>query len=106
MNKNPKYLVRNSDYHIFELDESTDCYRSYTNQDIHTNNGIRLSAALHMTYDCLMQSGVFFQIEENEISIYEEKHQQYMNYLKWFCRPDGHGGRKGGTMEEYLQTIK
>ena len=53
-----------------------------------------------------MKSDVFFQIGENEIPIYEEKHQQYMNYLKWFCIPDGHGGRKGGTMEEYLQTIK
>ena len=29
-----------------------------------------------------------------------------MNYMLWTTRNDGHGGRKGGTFEEYLNYKK
>ena len=31
---NPKYLVRPSDFHIFELDMSNNCYRSYSSKNV------------------------------------------------------------------------
>lgn len=29
------------------------------------------------------------------------KKKEYYEWLSWSCRSDGHGGSKGGTMEEY-----
>ena len=47
--------------------------------------------------------------DEKALDIYKEKHNEYMDFMKWYCRPDGHGGSKGGTREEYeyyLERVK
>jgi len=30
-----------------------------------------------------------------------ELHKEYLEFQKWHNRPDGHGGIKGGTIEEF-----
>lgn len=95
----PKYLVRPDDFHIFELDESNYCYRSYEQYP----REHRQSAYDHFTFQNLSENYGFIPIDEEDIPYWEEKHQLYLDFMVWSCRPDGHGGRKGGTMEEFLQ---
>lgn len=101
----PKYLVRQRDFHIFEIDESNDCYRSYSTKNVRRADGTRINAQSHFTFENLTTNYDFFPIKENEIEKYEKKNKQYHEYLKWACRSDGHGGSKGGTMEEFLKRF-
>lgn len=98
-----KYLVRPHDLHIFELDPFNSCYRSYSCRTVTYGDGTRPNAQSHFTFQNLTENYDFFPIKEEELPQWEEKHELYMSYLSWSCRPDGHGGSKGGTMEEYLR---
>ena len=97
-----KYLVRPSDSHIFDLDESNGCYRSYSTRTVTYNDGTRPNAQTHFTYKNLTENYDFIPINEDELDKYKEKHELYREFVRWRSRPDGHGGCKGGTMEEYL----
>ena len=44
--------------------------------------------------------------EEDEESEIREKHELNLKFTSWQARPDGHGGSKGGTMKQFLQTLK
>ena len=102
-----KYLVRPNDMHIFEVDESNGCYRSYTNRSVvYHDTKERPQAQDHFTYDSLTEDYHFFPIEELDILMYEYFNNIYTKYFSWACRPDGHDGVKGGTFEEYLEYIK
>jgi len=99
-----KYLVRPNDMHIFEIDESNGCYRSYTNRSVTDSDGNRPNAYEHFTYENLTQNYYFFPIGDvDEIDIYEYFHNIYMKFTSWQSRPDGHGGRKGGTFIDFLR---
>lgn len=98
----PKYLVRPDDFAIFELDNSNFCYR-YLEKTFKEN---KFNAQSHFTFQNLTENYNFFPVKEEDLPQWEEKHQLYMDYISWFCRPDGHGGSKGGTMEEYLTRVK
>ena len=100
----PKYLVRPSDYHIWEIDESNGCYRSYTNMDVLRCDGTRPNAMEHFTLENLTKNYGFFEIDESEIEIYVKKNDEYHKFRSWQNRPDGHGGIKGGSYEEYLEA--
>lgn len=100
-----KYLVRPNDYSIFELDNSNDCYRIYT-CDVKYSDGTRPNAMGHFTFENLTNNYGFFPIEENELEFYQKKNDQYIRFLSWQSRPDGHGGIKGGTFEEFINQNK
>lgn len=100
-----KYLVRPSDYHIWEIDESNGCYRSYINMDVLRSDGTRPNAQKHFTYEILTKGYGFLPINESEIEIYVKKNNEYQKFTTWQNRSDGHGGIKGGTYEEYLKTL-
>jgi len=102
---NPKYLVRPEDFSIFDLDESNGCYRHYSTQPDYTD-GTRQNAMSHFTYENLTKNYDFFPILESELESYRIKNDEYFNFLSWQTRPDGHGGIKGGTYEEYLKKVK
>ena len=97
-----KFLVRPNDFHIFELDESNNCYRSW-GTNVTYSNGEKPNAALNFTFNNLVENYDFFPIEEDELQIYENKHEEYRKFISWKTRPDGHGGSKGGTIEEFLK---
>jgi len=44
----------------------------------------------------------FFVIDESELDFYEQKCTEHYKFLSWQYRSDGHGGSKGGTLEECL----
>lgn len=100
--ENSKYLVRPSDFCIFEIDESNGCYRVYEKSP-HPN---RQNAYKHFTYDNLVNHIGFFPITEDKISYYEKRHTFEIKFMSWQCRNDGHGGCKGGTRKEYLEYLK
>ena len=98
---NPKYLVRPHDFHVFELDASNNCYRSYEKVE----NENRPDAYNHFTFEILTKNYGFFAINESEIEVYEKKNNLYHKWMSWSSRSDGHGGTKGGTMEEYIKLF-
>ena len=100
MNKQ-KYLVRPDDFHVFELDASNNCYRSYELREIEN----RPDAYDHFTFENLTKNYGFFAINESEIEVYEKKNKLYHKWFSWSLRSDGHGGTKGGTMEEYIKLF-
>ena len=101
-NYSKKYLVRPGDYHIFELDKSNGCYRSYSTKGVTYSDGTRPNAQSHFTYENLTKIYDFFPITESEIQTWEV----HCKYIIWSTRSDGHGGSKGGTFEEFLDTLK
>jgi len=96
----PTYLARPHDFSIFELDESNNCYRIEVNA--RRTGGSRPQANPAYTFDLLVFEHDFITINnDEELKEYKVKHKYYMDYMKWFTRPDGHGGSKGGTRAEY-----
>lgn len=104
--KYPKYLVRPHDYHIFEIDESNGCYRSYSTRNVTYSDGTRPQAQSHFTFDNLVKNYGFFPIQESDLSRFEKEHEFEMGFRIWQSRNDGHGGAKGGTYGEYLQHLE
>lgn len=102
----PKYLVRPDDFGIFDLDESNGCYRSWSKKPITYSDGTRPNAMEHFTLENLTKNYGFFEIDESEIEIYEQKCDEHYKFLSWQSRSDGHGGSKGGTYGEYLEARK
>ena len=101
--KNSKYLVRPNDMHIFEIDNSNGCYRSYTTKDVTDRFGNRPNAMEHFTYDNLTKNYNFFPINEDDIPMYEYFNNIYSDFMNWHLRPDGHDDVKGGTFDEFLE---
>jgi len=97
----PKYLVRTRDFHIFELDKSNNCYRSWSTRNITRGDGSRVNAQPHFTLKNLTNNYGFIPIDKSELKMYEHN-KEYHKFVSWQGRSDGHGGVKGGTYEEYL----
>lgn len=106
MYKNPRFLVRPHDYHIWELDESNNCYRSYSTRSVTYSDGTRPNASTSHTYEVLVRNFDFIPITEEELPEYEAKHEYHCGFNSWLSRSDGHGGCKGGTEEEYAKYLK
>ncbi len=106
MNLNPKFLVRPHDFHIWELDESNGCYRSYTTRSVTYSDGTRPNAQPNYTFERLTETYDFFPIDEDELEYNEKKNDYYTKFTIWQCRSDGHGGSKGGTEEEYEAYLR
>lgn len=102
-NKKPKYLVRPRDYHIWVLDPSNGCYRSYSCRNVKHADGTEVQASPHMTFESLTEVYDFFPITKDQIETYEKKNQEYYDFVSWQSRSDGHGGCKGGTFGEYIE---
>lgn len=106
MENKSKFLVRPHDSHIWELDESNGCYRSYTTRSVTYSDGTRPNASKNFTYEVLVGNFKFIPITEEEIPEYEAKNNYYTDFNIWLSRSDGHGGCKGGTEEEYNAYLK
>jgi len=76
-----QYLVRPSDFHIFEIDESNGCYRSYTNKNVLHSDGSRPNAQKHFTFDILTKNYGFIPIDVDEIKMYEKKNNEYHDFI-------------------------
>ena len=87
--------------HIFDLDESNNCYRSYSTRTITYPNRARAQAYSHFTYDNLVNNYHFVPIKDDKLEYYEKLHYDYMEFTIWQSRSDGHGGSKGGTRADY-----
>jgi hypothetical protein len=100
--KNPKYLVRPDDFHIFEIDPLNGCYRGYEEKKVKN----RFHAYDHFTFENLTENYGWFPITKEEIPKYLEKMHFHYAFLSWQCRNDGHGEAKGGTLGEYIEYLE
>lgn len=101
-NETPKFLVRIKDSKVFEIDESNNCYRPLEKNPKENQP----NAMKHFTFENLTQNYGFLPIDESEIEKYENKNSEYIEFLCWQCRNDGHGEAKGGTYNEFLEYKK
>ncbi len=88
---NPRYLARICDGTIFYLNNKTKKY----------STGLRSGHAY--TYECLMgvYAGSFEPIKKSQFPEMQQRAREFSAYVKWKTRPDGHGGIKGGSIEEF-----
>jgi hypothetical protein len=91
----PKWIARTSDGEIFYLRESG----KYSMDD-------SKFPSYEYEIEHLTEPSFEKVWEENHLNFWEERKKFYSDYIQWFTRSDGHGGRKGGTIEEYLNTLK
>ncbi len=86
-------LVRPDDHAIFL--ENPDGSYSHEN------------GTMNYRYDkTLLQSLGFKAIPETDVELIKSvrtNQKVYSQYLQWYTRPDGHGGIKGGTFDEFLK---
>ena len=98
--KNPKFLVRPSDSAIYVLQEDGKYISKHTlDKNIQNHIGNRF------TYETLT-SHDFYICTEKDFPRLERAEKLFHEFTNWKCRPDGHGGIKGGTMEEFLSYQK
>ena len=95
-----RYILRPNDYAVFEeinLDQFTLQSLIGTNYEVTEFNTY--------SYDDLIGYG-FIECQMEELQDIAEKREQWSAFTLWSGRPDGHGGTKGGTMEEFLARKK
>jgi hypothetical protein len=88
MNK-PNWIARTSDGEIFYLRDNG----KYSMED---------SGFPSYEYDIwhLTEPSFRYVWEEKDLEFWKERKKFYSDYIQWFTRSDGHGGKKGGTEEE------
>ncbi len=89
--KQPRYLVRREDFHIFERDPENNCYRSYCTRAVTDRFGRRPRASKKFTLENLTKNDKFIPIAQAEIPYYLKKHNDYCEELNRRTQPDGHG---------------
>jgi hypothetical protein len=89
----PKYLARPTDHTIFER-QKNGMYRHLLDKKHYSGHDY--------SYEKLIECE-FYPCEESELSKIREKSKMYYQWLSWHTRSDGHGGIKGGTMEDFLK---
>jgi len=93
--KLPDYLYRPDDYSIF--------HRVEINGEsvyIHEMNIERGYKEHGYAYKTLIACD-FKPCTKKDFKSLKEKKEEYYAWLSWTTRNDGHGGHKGGTIEEY-----
>lgn len=91
----PKYLYRPNDYTVFYRVETEEGF-TY----IHEINHERGYTGHGYQYETLIACD-FKPCTKADFKWLKEKNEEYYDWLSWSHRPDGHGGCKGGTIEEY-----
>lgn len=96
----PQYFARPDDACVFSLNEDGLTYSTYEGKK-------KFPDSWHhqYSYDVLI-SHDFYPVTEEDFPALEKKRQEYVAFTVWQNRSDGHGGIKGGTMEEYLNLKK
>jgi len=85
-----KYLARKTDGRLLQQDEESGLWnfadgessRSYSREEL--------------------PNDYFEEVVESDFEMLKERGIKYYKFLSWQSRSDGHGGRKGGTMEEFI----
>lgn len=91
----PKYLARPTDYAIWSINKDGRTYSSMKQKE-------KFPDSLHQKtpYQTLIDFE-FYPVEEKDFFDLEMRGREYYEFLKWQSRSDGHGGIKGGTIEEF-----
>ena len=90
----PQYMMRSSDFSAFVIQDNGE-YAQRLN--------IKGREFGQSTEYAVLKRYEFIPAEESDQPYYARKFEQYYDWMKWASRPDGHGGRKGGTLEEFLE---
>jgi len=95
MAKLPDYLYRPDDYAIFYKVEH-EGEISYVHE-ISYERGFCTYGHQYLT----LLACDFKPCTKEDFKWLKEKHEEYYAWLSWTTRSDGHGGCKGGTIEEF-----
>ena len=91
-----KYYARKADGSILELNENA--------TDSFIESKKRNSGCSHEYSSELISTSPYFEpVTELDFPRMKLRGEQYYSYLSWATRSNGHGGSKGGTIEEWLK---
>jgi hypothetical protein len=93
----PDYLYRPNDFSVFHKMKSGEYTHEMNIERGWSGNGYQ--------YNTLIAAD-FVPCTPEEFPELKRKNKLYYEYLSWASRPDGHGGSKGGTFEEFLARKK
>lgn len=100
MNKLPKYYARPSDGTVFSLNEDG---KTYSIED----SKVKWPKNSHHKYTQENLVAVdFYPVTKKDFPKLKKIHDEYYGFLSWHSRSDGHGGIKGGTIEEFRNLKK
>jgi len=93
----PQYLARPDDGCVFSLNEDGRTYSTHLGKK-------KFPDSLHNEYDySTLIASEFYAVTENDFEALNKKSEEYYAFMVWCNRSDGHGGVKGGTIEEYRE---
>lgn len=100
MENQPQYLARPSDGAVFSLNEDGKTYSMQEHKE-------ERPKSIHHEYKLSHLISVdFYKVEEKDFPELKAKGKEYYEFLSWTSRSDGHGGVKGGTIEEFREYKK
>jgi hypothetical protein len=91
--KLPSHIYRSDDYTVFYLTDKGYCTSSTL---------LNPESGHYYTYDTLKYHG-FVECTEKDLPLLAKKYLFMSDFKKWQCRSDGHGGVKGGDLDEYFR---
>jgi hypothetical protein len=91
--KTPDYFYRPNDFVVFHKMKNGEYTHEMNIERGWEGNGYQ--------YETMVACD-FVPCTPEEFPELKRKSKQYFEYLSWASRPDGHGGSKGGTFEEFL----
>lgn len=91
----PKYLARKDDGAVWSLNNDGITYSHMEHKEKYPDN-------IHHKYsqETLLNCG-FSPVIEEDFPKLQALGKEYYEYLSWSSRSDGHGGSKGGAIEEF-----
>lgn len=93
----PNYLYRPDDCSVFvNIGDGRYC---------HEESVKRKRTEKSWSYDRLMDAK-FTPCTEDDFPELRQRHDIWRGYMNWTFRSDGHGGAKGGTMDEYFEYLE
>jgi hypothetical protein len=87
----PKYLARQHDGAILKRNENGTY--SFIESNMHRPYEYSLDSLLSLNFE---------PVTEEDFPALKEKGDLYYQYMSWYHRSDGHGGVKGGSLEDFM----
>lgn len=96
----PKYYARPHDGTVFSLNEDGKTYSIEDSKKEFPNN-------LHNKYtQKTLLTNEFYEVTKKDFPRLKKINKEYLEFMSWYTRSDGHGGIKGGTIEEFRELKK
>ena len=96
-----RYIYRPNDYAVFVEARDNQFTLKAT-----VDKGWAITESNSYTYEELVGNYGFIECTVDELPKLKKQEDLEFEFTTWQSRPDGHGGAKGGTREEFMASKK